>query len=67
MKTRLLVSAGAVLVGLSGLAGGIAQADPPPPAPAPAPGSTNDDLTDMVMAAIEHGPAPTTTPVPPPG
>jgi hypothetical protein len=63
---RLLLSAVAVLIGVSGLAGGVAQAQPSTPAPPPVPGSTNDDLADMVMDAIEHGSAPTTTPVPPP-
>lgn len=64
---RLLLSALAVLFGLSGPMGGIADAQPSTPAPTPAPASTNDELADMVMDAIDHGSAPTTTPpVPPP-
>jgi hypothetical protein len=63
---RLLVSAVLVLIGLAGLAGGTAIAQPSSPAPAP-PGSTSDELADMVMDAIGHGAGtPTTTPVPPP-
>jgi hypothetical protein len=64
---RLLVSAVVVLIGLTGLAGGVAAAEPSSPAPAPPGTSTEDELTDMVMDAIEHGPAaPITTPVPAP-
>jgi hypothetical protein len=63
---RLLVSAVLVLIGVSGLAGGTASAQPTTPAPPP-PGSTSDELADMVMDAIGHGAAaPTTTPVPAP-
>ena len=64
---RLLVSAVLVLIGLTGLAGGVAAAEPSSPPPAPPGTSTEDELTDMVMDAIEHGPAaPITTPVPAP-
>ncbi|MDT5325699.1 MAG: hypothetical protein QOF25_2851 [Mycobacterium sp.] len=63
---RLLVSAVMVLIGVAGLAGATAGAQPSSPAPTP-PGSTSDELADMVMDAIGHGSgAPTTTPVPPP-
>ena len=64
---RLLVFTVAVVsIGLSGLTGGIAGAEPSSPVPAP-PGSTSDELADMVMDAIEHGAAaPATTPVPAP-
>ena len=65
MSKRLVVSAVMVLIGLAGLAGGTAAADPTPP-PAP-PGSTSDELADMVMDALQPGSgAPTTTPVAPP-
>jgi hypothetical protein len=64
VKTRLSLSAVAVLIGLAGLAGGVADAEPATPTPVP--GSTSDDLADMVMDALGHGAAPTTTPVPPP-
>jgi hypothetical protein len=65
---RLLLSAVVVLIGLSGLAGGTASAKPSTPAPPPpSPSSTDDEIVDMVMDAIQHGPAtPTTTPVVPP-
>jgi hypothetical protein len=64
---RLLVSAVVVLIGLMGLAGGVAVAEPSSPAPAPPATSTDDELADMVMDAIANGPAaPTTTPVPAP-
>jgi hypothetical protein len=63
---RLLVSAVMVLIGIAGLAGGTAAAQPTTPAPAP-PGSTSDELADMVMDALQAGSgAPTTTPVAPP-
>ena len=67
MRWLLSAAAGAV-VGLSAFALGTASADPtPPPAPGPTT-SSSDDLTDMVMDAIEQGgpAAPTTTPVAPP-
>jgi hypothetical protein len=67
MRWLLSAAAGAV-IGLSAFAIGTASADPtPPPAPGPTT-SSSDDLTDMVMDAIQHGgpAAPTTTPVPPP-
>ena len=58
MRWLLSAAAGAV-IGLSAFAIGTAIADPtPPPAPGPAT-SSSDDLTDMVMDAIQHGgPAP---------
>lgn len=37
----------------------------PLPTPPPAPGSTNDELADMVLDAIQRD-TPTTTPVPAP-
>jgi hypothetical protein len=64
---RLLVPVAMVLIGLAGLAGGTAAAQPTTPAPAP-PASTSDELADMVMDALQPGSgAPTTTPVAPPG
>jgi hypothetical protein len=62
MRWLLSAAAGAV-IGLSAFAIGTAIADPTPP-----PASSSDDLTDMVMDAIQHGgpAAPTTTPVAPP-
>ena len=65
---RLLSALVGAVIGLSAFAIGTAGADPiPPPAPGPTT-SSSDDLTDMVMDAIQHsGPAaPTTTPVPSP-
>jgi hypothetical protein len=59
----------AVLIGMSILAAGTANAEPtPPPAPGPETTSTSDELADMVMDVIEHGhpAAPTTTVVPAP-
>jgi len=67
MRWLLSAAAGAV-IGLLAFAIGTASADPiPPPAPGPTT-SSSDDLTDMVMDAIEQGgpAAPTTTPVAPP-
>ena len=67
MRWLLSAVAGAV-IGFSAFAIGVASADPTaPPAPGPTT-SSSDDLTDMVMDAIQHsGPAaPTTTPVPSP-
>jgi hypothetical protein len=67
MRWLLSAAAGAV-IGLSAFAIGTAGADPTlPPAPGPTT-SSSDDLTDMVMDAIEQGgpAAPTTTPVAPP-
>jgi hypothetical protein len=64
---RLLVPVAMALIGLAGLAGGTAAAQPTTPAPAP-PASTSDELADMVMDALQPGSgAPTTTPVAPPG
>lgn len=68
MRWLLFAVAGAV-IGLSAFAIGTASADPTqPPAPAPSTTSTSDELTDMVMDAIQHGgpAAPSTTPVPAP-
>jgi hypothetical protein len=48
----------ALLAGLSVSATGPASGEEPTPAPAPALTSTPDELTDMVMAAIEQGSAP---------
>jgi hypothetical protein len=66
---RVWLSVAAVLIGISALSLGTAGAEPPttpvPPPPAAATSST-DDLTDMVLDAIQHGAAPTTTPVPAP-
>jgi hypothetical protein len=59
-RVRLLVGAAV----LSFVFAPVAAAEPLP-TPPPVPGSTNDDLADMVMDAIQHG-APTTTPVPAP-
>lgn len=67
MRWLLAVVAG-VAIGLSAFAMSTASAEPaPPPAPSPTT-SSSDELTDMVMDAIQHdGPvAPVTTPVPAP-
>ena len=66
MRWLLSTVAGAA-IGLSAFAIGTASAEPAPlPAPSPTT-SSSDELTDMVMDAIQHdGPAPTTTPVPAP-
>ena len=63
------VLAASAVIALSAAAIGSAGAQPTqPPAPGPGPTSTSDELTDMVMDAIEHGDvaAPTTTLVPAP-
>ena len=69
MTKRVWLSVAAVLIGISALSLGTAAAEPPttpvPPSPA-ADTSSTDDLTDMVLDAIQHGAAPTTTPVPAP-
>jgi hypothetical protein len=65
---RVWSAVAGVVLGLSVLAIGTANAEPTPP-PAPAPGtSSSDELADMVMDVIQHGDptAPTTTPVPAP-
>ena len=64
-RYTMAVAAGMFAV-LAALIPGTAGAEPAPPGPTTT--STNDDLTDMVMDAIEHGaPAsPTTTPLPAP-
>ena len=59
-----------VLIGISAVAIGSANAQPvPPPPPGPIqPGSTDEELADMVMDVIEDRDAtvPTTTPLPAP-
>jgi hypothetical protein len=58
----------AVLLGAPAV--GVAEATPTPsPAPGPSSGgSTIEEITDMVMGAIQRPATPTTTPVPtPPG
>jgi hypothetical protein len=57
-----------VLLGLSAIPIGLANAKPPTPTPKPTTSST-DDIADMVMDALGHQPAaPSTTPIlPPPG
>jgi hypothetical protein len=61
----------AVLLVFSVVAAGQAAADKPKPTPSPANTSSTDEITDMVMAAIEQngGAAPTTDDAvpPPPG
>jgi hypothetical protein len=56
-----------VLIGISAVATGPANAQPvPPPPPGPAaPGSTTEELADMVLDAIEHD-SQNTAPVPAP-
>jgi hypothetical protein len=64
----LLSAVAGVVIGLSAFAIGTASAVPTPsPAPGPTT-SSSDELTDMVMDAIQPGrpAAPTTTPVPAP-
>jgi hypothetical protein len=59
-----------VLVGLSAIPIGLANAKPPTPTPVPKPTtSSSDDLADMVMDALGHQPAvPSATLIaPPPG
>lgn len=64
---RVFLSAVAVLIGLTTASIGVASAEPSSPPPGPTTTSTDDELVDMVMDAIEHGdPAPVTTPAPPP-
>lgn len=74
MTKRVLVGSGAALVALSGFAVtlgiGLAGAEPVTPSPVPpappAAGSTDDELADMVLDAIQHGgAAPSTTPAAP--
>jgi hypothetical protein len=67
----LLAAVTGVLIGLSTVAAGTANAEPAPPSPTPpgpTPTSTSDELADMVLDVIEHGgaAAPTTTPAPAP-
>lgn len=69
MTKRLRLGFGAAAVIVAAVLAPLAHAEPLPP---PGPGSSNDDLTDMVLDAIEHGSpspdpvAPSTTPVPSP-
>ena len=64
---RSVVVIVALLIGLSAATAGIALAEPPSPAPVPSTTSSDDELTDMVMDAIQQGvAAPSTTPVAPP-
>lgn len=60
-------SFGAAAVILAAAFAPLAHAEPLP-VPPPGPGSSNDELADMVLDAIQHGSpaAPSTTPVPPP-
>jgi hypothetical protein len=62
----LLAAVTGVLIGLSTVAVGTANAEPSQPGPTPT--STSDELADMVLDVIEHGgaAAPTTTPAPAP-
>ena len=63
MAKRWLGPIVAVLIGLSAFASATAIAEPTPtPVPGPST-STSEELADMVMDAIEHGPS--TTPVAP--
>jgi hypothetical protein len=67
VSIRWFLAGFAVLIGLSVSSIGAAQADPATPAPGPTTTSTDDELVDMVLEAIQHGgAAPTTTPVPAP-
>jgi hypothetical protein len=64
---RQVVSGVVVLVGLSVIPVGLANAKPPTPTPTPKPTtSSTDELADMVMDALGHPPTPTTTPIAPP-
>jgi hypothetical protein len=64
---RMFLSVAAVAIGLCAASAGVAQAEPSTPPPGPTTTSTDDELVDMVMDAINHGAtAPTTTPVAPP-
>jgi hypothetical protein len=68
MRLKSFVSV-AVLAGFWILSVGSAGAEPttptPPPSIAPAPTSSTDELTDMVMDALEGGPSgPSTAPLP---
>ena len=67
MRWLLATVVGAV-IGLSAFAIGTASAEPTQPPPPGPTTSNSDELTDMVIEAIQHaGPAaPTTTPVPAP-
>jgi hypothetical protein len=68
VKVRHALSGVVVLIGLSAIPVGLANAKPPTPAPAPKPAaSSSDELADMVMDALGQVPAaPSTTPVVPP-
>ena len=69
MTKRVWLLVVAVLIGISALSLGTAAAEPlstPVPPPLAAATSSTDDLTDMVLDAIQHGAAPTTTQVPGP-
>ena len=64
-RVRLCVGTGALV--LTVVLAPVAAAEPSPTPVPPVPGSSNADLADMVLDAIEHGSsAPSTTPVPAP-
>ena len=64
MTFRVRLTVGALLLSAAVLVSApLAAAEPAPP---PGPGSTDEELTDMVLDALESGPAaPSTTPVVP--
>jgi hypothetical protein len=55
VATRTFLAVLAVLVGLSVASIGAAHAEPTPPPPAPTNTSTDDELVDMVLDAIQQG------------
>jgi hypothetical protein len=55
-----------VLIGLWGASVGIGRAEPETPSPGPVTTSTDDELVDMVLDAIEQNQGSTATPAPDP-
>jgi hypothetical protein len=63
---RLVLAGAALVIGISTASVGIAGAEPSSPAPGPTTTSSDDELTDMVMDAVQNGAAaPSTTPAVP--
>lgn len=60
MTFRVRLAVGSLLIaGMSGLCAPLAAAEPVgDPTTTPAPGSTDEELVDMVLEALEHQPPP---------